>query len=212
MLDTDTLPLNLPSLPRGWGFQVSDSLPAKPLLRSYSYYLPHGDLIRPDAPDLGRVEIRDLSPDVARRNRVGPGEAHPLYAETPTHVDDRRLGSVVGRLQLWDIDDMPAHARRGDEAAVRVTLEVASVGRGPLGLLAPDEPPGRPRAVCCAVQIVRHNLFVVVQAAVEEGTLLPRQPGFGYEHVQPTVKLTDDAVDGGLDGVVRRNVHLICLA
>jgi len=127
-------------------------------------------------------------------------------------VDDRRLGSVVGRLQLWDIDDMPAHARRGDEAAVRVTLEVASVGRGPLGLLAPEVPPGRPRAVCCAVQIDRHNLFVVVQAAVEEGTLLPRQPGIGYEHVQPTVKLTDDAVDGGLDGVVRRNVHLICLA
>ena len=120
-----------------------------------------------------------------------------------TKVDDARLGRVVRRLQLRDVDDVAGHAGSGDEASVREALQLVAVEVGALLLLAAPVRGAGARAVEDAVQIGGHDLAVVVQRAIGHGALGPWDAGIGHEDVQPAVELLDDLVDhlGGMLGV-----------
>lgn len=65
----------------------------------------------------------------------------------PTQVDDPRLGRIVCRLQLRDIDDMTTHAGRRHEGSIGVVLQLLAMDVGALLLLAPPVSTGRTGAV-----------------------------------------------------------------
>lgn len=195
----------------------------------------HWDLVLPDRLRLRWHEVTDLSRHVTRADRVGASEAYPLdgegfacgvlvissqiiqttvvgVTEGRTKVNNTSLSSVVRSLQLRDVDNMSAHARRSDKASVREVLELLAVDGGALGLLAAPVLTSRARRVEGSIQISGDDLLVVGELAVERGTLRPWDAGVGDEDVETAVEVGDGLVDGLLDGLVGGDVYLVCLA
>lgn len=129
-----------------------------------------------------------------------------------TKVNNTSLSSIVRRLELRDIDNMSAHARRSNKASIRVVLELLAVDRGALGLLAAPVLTSRARRVEGSVQIGSDHLLVVGDLAVEHGALRPWDAGVGDEDVEAAAEVGDGLVDGLLDRLVGGDVYLVCLA
>lgn len=129
-----------------------------------------------------------------------------------TKVDNTSLGSVVRSLELRDVHNVPAHARRSDKASVSEVLELLAVGGGALGLLAAPVPTSRAGGVEGSVQIGGDDLLVVGELAVERGALRPWDAGVGDEDVETSAEVIDALVHGCLDGLVGGDVDLVCLA
>jgi len=70
---------------------------------------------------------------------------------------DGGLGSVVRGLEIWKINDVAAHRRRGNEAAVCEALKLAAVERGTLSLLPPPVQTGHAGAVKDPVNVRGHD-------------------------------------------------------
>ncbi len=129
-----------------------------------------------------------------------------------TKVDDTSLGGIVRSLQLRDVDNMPAHRRRRDEAAVGEVLELVAIGIGALELLAAPDLAGRASAEEGAVKVGGDDLVVVGDLAADGGALGPGDAGVGNEDVEAAVELLDDFVDDLLDVGFVGDVDLVGLA
>lgn len=170
----------------------------------------HGNLLSPNCFRLGRDELRDLSRHVARRNSVRSRKLDPLDSERSSQVDDACFGRVVGALQLWDIGNVPAHGRRGDEAAVRVILE--RLARKRLAARSVLAPPNFARgfgAVKDAVEIRGDDFVVVGRLAVDHPSLSPRNAGVGDEDVKSAIELFRNVVDAVPDVFLVCHVNLV---
>lgn len=129
-----------------------------------------------------------------------------------THVDDTSLGTVVGSLQLRDVDNMSAHAGGSHEATIGEALELLAVHIGTLLLLAPPVRSSGPGTVESAVEVGGHNLVVVGDFTIEHGTLRPWDTSVGNENVETTIELLGNLVDRFLDTIGICDVYLVGLA
>lgn len=116
------------------------------------------------------------------------------------------LCGIVRGLQLRDIDDVAAHGRRGDEAAIRKARDIA------LLLLPPEDVTGSAGAEEGPVEVGGNDLAIVLDLAVEGGALRPRHARVGDEDIEPVVELGDDLVHVLLDVGLIEHVDLVCLA
>jgi hypothetical protein len=91
------------------------------------------------------------------------------------------LRCIVSCLQLRDVDNMPAHAGRGDEAAVSKARKLV------LLLFTPDLA-GCARAVENPIDIRLHHFLVVRNLAIDHRALRPRNAGIGDENIEPIVE------------------------
>jgi hypothetical protein len=76
-------------------------------------------------------------------------------------MDNARLGSVVGSLQLREVDNMPAHGSGSDEAAVCKVLELVSVEIHALLLLLAPIVSCIFGTVVCAIEINVNDVGIV---------------------------------------------------
>lgn len=127
-------------------------------------------------------------------------------------MDDAGLGCVVSGLQLWDVDNVTAHASSGDERAIGVVLQLLAVQSGSLLLLPSPVRGGGLGAVEGTVQVGHDDVLVVVDLAIDHGTLGPWNTRVGDEDIETAVELLDDVVDGLFNWSVFLDVHLVCLA
>ncbi len=165
----------------------------------------HGNLVLPDILGLLRDKVADLRGHVARRNAVSPRKLHPLDRQALAQVNHTRLGRIIRRLQLRDIDDMARHGRRSDERPALEAVEPV------LPLLAPHRTAGS-GAVEGAVEIGADDLLVVVDLTVDHGALGPGDAGVGDEDVETVVEFGDLGFDGFLDFLRVLDVDLVGLA
>lgn len=111
------------------------------------------------------------------------------------------LGRIISRLQLGNIDDVPRHGRGGDKAAAAVALELVAREVDARLPLPPPYPATRARAVEDAVEVVGHDLAVVLELPVDGGALGPGDARVGHEDVEAVVELLDLGGDGRLDSL-----------
>lgn len=110
-------------------------------------------------------------------------------------MDDTSFGCVIRRLQLGDVDNVSAHTRSSNEAAVGETLKFFAVQVRTLLLLTPPVGTSSPRTVESAIEIGCHNLTVVSDLSVEHGALLPWNPGIGDENIETAIEFFDNLGD-----------------
>lgn len=106
---------------------------------------------------------------------------------------------------------MPAHRRRGNEAAVGEVLQLVAKQIGTFLLLTT---PVSRRSACrvpSAVEIRLHHVEVVVNRTVDAGTLGPRNASIGNEDVQATVEIPDSLINDFLRSLGILQIDLICL-
>jgi hypothetical protein len=149
----------------------------------------HWDLILPYIFGLLRHEVADLRRHIAWGHGVGSRKLYPLDRQTLAEVDHACLGCVIGGLQLRDVDDVARHRCGGDEGAGAEAFDSL------LLLLAPDGSTAT-GAVESAVEVGVDDLFVVVELAVDHGTLGPGDAGVGNEDVEAVVEFGDLCFDG----------------
>lgn len=116
-----------------------------------------------------------------------------------THMAHTSLSRVISRLQLRDINNMARHGRGSDEAATTIPLELPACSILARLPLPPPYPATRARAVEDAVEVVGHDLAVVLELPVRGGALRPGDTRVGYEDIEPVVEFLDLGVDGLLD-------------
>lgn len=122
------------------------------------------------------------------------------------------LGSVVGGLHLGEVDNVSAHGRGSDEAAIGEVGELVAIDVGALLLLSSPVGSGRAGAVEDAIQVDLDDFVVVVDGGVHHGTLNPRDTRVGNHDIQTAVELLDDLVDGVLDSLGISDIELVGLA
>lgn len=127
-------------------------------------------------------------------------------------MNNAGLGCVVCSLHLWDIDNMSTHTCRSDETTICVILELLSVKSRSLFLLASPVVTCGTGAVESAVEIRGDDFAVVVDLAIEHGTLRPRDTSIGNEDVETAVEFLDNGINCFDDCFVRRCIYLVCLA
>lgn len=165
------------------------------------------------------VAIYPGETELARANRTHstardlPGKSALQYwcVQVLTKVDNARLGRIVSSLHLREIDDMPAHRRRRDEAAVVEVGQFVAVQIGALVLLSPPMRSSSLGAVECPIKVASHNARVVIQRPVHHGSLGPGNARVGDEDIQAPVHLAHDGIDDNLDGVGVGDVDLVSL-
>lgn len=176
-------------------------------LQFLSHTLPtHGNLIQPDILGLLGSKVTDLSGHIARRHGIDPGKLHPLDRQALAQMDHPRLGGIICRLQLGDVDDVSGHGGSGDEGAALEVFDLVL-----LFLLAPDGTAGA-SAVESAVQISIDYLMVVLELTVDHGALCPGDARVGYEDVETAVELGELGSDSFVDGLGVVHINLEGLA
>jgi hypothetical protein len=71
---------------------------------------------------------------------------------------------------------------------------------------------GGTSTVECAIQIGGYYLAVVVDFAIEGGTLSPGNAGVSDEDVEAAIEFLDNLIDGLLYWLPAGNIDLVCLA
>lgn len=127
-------------------------------------------------------------------------------------MHDGSLGSVISSLELWEVDDMPAHGGSSDEAAVGEVLQLLAVDIGSITLLPSPDGSTRAGAVEGTVDVGGHDLAVVVDGALDDGALGPGNSRVGDEDIEAAIELLDDLLNGGLDFLRVLDVDLVCSA
>jgi hypothetical protein len=127
-------------------------------------------------------------------------------------VDNASLSGVIGSLQLWDVDDMTGHGRRSYESALCKAFQLLAVNGCAFLLLAAPMLTGSASAVECTVEICGYYFAVVVDLAIEGGTLGPWDSRIGDEDVEAAIELIDDLIYDFFYGLPAGNVDLVCLA
>lgn len=125
-------------------------------------------------------------------------------------MNDSSLRSVVGSLQLRDIDNVAAHARRGNETAI-LEIDLVAIDIGAFHSLSPPVKACRACTVECAVQIGVHDIMVVFDPPIKHRTLCPRDACIGNENVEAAI-FVDDLVDCRLDMLLISDVDLVGFA
>ncbi len=127
-------------------------------------------------------------------------------------MDDASLGCIVRCLQLWDVDNVSAHASRSNEAAVGVILKLLAMHACSLHLLAPPVQTGSPGTVEGAVEIGGDDLAVMIDLSVKHRPLCPRDTGIGDEDVEAAIEFFDNLVNRFLDVLGIGDIDLVCPA
>jgi len=127
-------------------------------------------------------------------------------------MDNTSLRSIIRSLELRNIHNMSAHARRRHKTAIGIPLQRPSVERRALGLLAPPVLSSSAGAVEGSVQVSAHHLRVVDEIAIDHGALRPGDAAVGDEDVEAAVEFGDDVIDGYYDGICGGGVYLVGFA
>lgn len=127
-------------------------------------------------------------------------------------MDDTSLGGVVCTLQLRDIDNVSTHTSGSNKATIAVVLQLLAGHGSHFLLLTSPMCTGSTGTVKGAVEIGCDNLAVMVNLAVEHGTLCPWDTGVGDEDVEAATEFLDDLIDHLLNMLGVRHVDLIGLA
>jgi len=172
---------------------------------------PHGDLVFPGISNLLRDEIGDLRRHVSWRDRIDTCKLDPLNRDASTEVDDGSLRSIIRRLQLRDIDNMPTHAGSGDETPAP-ELNLIAIDVRLLLPLAPEVRASSMSRVIRSIHVYLHNLLIMVDLPVEHGALGPGDARVGNEDVEAAIEFLDDRIDGFLDVLSVDDIYLVCLA
>ena len=154
----------------------------------------------------------DLCLDVTRRYGVAASETGPLDSQTLAEVDDGGLAAIVHSLQLGNVDNAAAHRRSGDKTTSGEVLERLAVNGCLLLLLATEVCASRLGTPHHAVDVDSHDLASRLNAAIDEGTILPCNTRVGDKYVQSTVELLDNIIDGFVNGLGGDDVDLVRLA
>lgn len=126
-------------------------------------------------------------------------------------MNNGRFGRVVGSLHLREIDNMSAHGRSRDEAAVGEVGQLVAVQISTLVLLSPPVRSSCLGAVERAVKVAPDDTRIVIQRPVDHRPLSPGNASVGDEDIQTTVHLAHDGIDDDLDGVGVGDVDLVSL-
>ena len=91
--------------------------------------------------------------------------------------------AVIGRLQLWDIDNMATHTGSRDETPISVLFKWPAIDVRPLFLLPSPDSTGRSRTIEGTIKISRYNLAIMVDIAIKHRALRPWNSSVGDEDV-----------------------------
>ena len=120
------------------------------------------------------------------------------------------LGSIIRRLQLRYINDMPAHASSSNKTPIAKILQLLPVHICTLPLLPS---PVHPRGFCAVehtVQVRSHNITVMPYLAVQESALGPGDTGIRHQNIQAAVEVINAAVDELLHGFLATDIGDVC--
>lgn len=123
-------------------------------------------------------------------------------------MNDTSLRSIIRSLHLGNIDNVSTHTRRRHKCPVAVVLQLLTMDGKALLLLPSPMEARSPRAIERAVQIRCHYLSVVLEIAVQSGSLCPGDSGVGDEDVETPIEFLHNLVHGGFDFAV---VGYVCL-
>ena len=98
-------------------------------------------------------------------------------------MDYSSFCAVIGRLQLWNIDDVATHTRSRDKASISVLFKCPAIDVRPLFLLPSPDSTGRSRTIEGAVKISRYDLAIMVDIAIKHRALRPWNTSVGDEDV-----------------------------
>ena len=129
-----------------------------------------------------------------------------------TKMDNPSLSRIVRCLQLRNIHNRATHTRRPDETAVPEVLNLLAATINTLELLPAPDPARSPGAEEGAVEVSSDDFAVVVDFAVDGGSLRPGHARVGDEDVEPAVEFGDDLVDDCVDVGLVGDVELVGFA
>lgn len=116
----------------------------------------------------------------SRRHAIHPRKIHPLHRQHLGQLHHGRLGGIVRRLPLGDVDERRAHRRRDDEVAPPLLLE------------DPARRLRRPHdAVVVDAVVVRPRLLGVLEAGY-----VGAHARVGHHNVQAPAKVGGDGPEG----------------
>lgn len=127
-------------------------------------------------------------------------------------MNDSSLGRVICGLQLRNVHNRAAHARRSDEASIAEILNLLPAAIDALEFLAAPDPASGTGAEEGAVEVGGDDFAVVLDLAVDGWTLGPRHARVGDEDVQTGVEVGNDLVDDGVDFGLVGDVELVGFA
>ena len=127
-------------------------------------------------------------------------------------MDNASFGGIVCGLQLWNIDDVPAHTSGRNKGSVCVVLQLLTVQVGPFFLLASPVCCSGPSTIEGAIKVSSNNLAVVINFSIEHSSLSPRDASVGNKDIEASVELLDNFVDRLLDVLCISDIDLVCLA
>jgi hypothetical protein len=126
-------------------------------------------------------------------------------------VTDTGLGGIVRSLELGNVDDVTAHGGSGDKAPIGEVLEFVAEQVGALLLLSSPVGSSSTSAVPGGIKIGLDNVQVVLDGAINRGTLSPWNTCIGNEDIQAAIKVLNSLIDGSFGFLLIAQVALICL-
>ena len=110
-------------------------------------------------------------------------------------MDYTSLCCVVRRLELGNVDNVSAHARRSNEAAVAEVFQPSTVDVGSLLLLPSPVDTGSSSAIEGPVQVSCDYSSIMIDRAVQGRSLGPWNSCIGDKDIETTIEIVDDVVD-----------------
>ena len=129
-----------------------------------------------------------------------------------TEMNNPGLGSIIRSLQLWNIHNRAAHARRPDEASIFEILNLLPAAINALELLSAPDPAGGTSTEKGTVEIGSDDFTIMFDLAVDGWSLGPGNARIGNEDVQAGVEFGYDLVDDGVDIGLIGDVELVSFA
>lgn len=132
-------------------------------------------------------------------------------ADMRTEVDNTGLGGIVRSLQLGNVDNVAAHGGSGNKAAVGEVLQLVAKQVSALVFLTAPVSSSSTGTVPSGVKIGLHDVQVVLDRAIDTGTLGPWDTGIGDENIEAAAKVFDSLVNSLLGLLVVAEVSLVGL-
>jgi hypothetical protein len=127
-------------------------------------------------------------------------------------VNNTGLGGVIRSLQLGNVDNMTAHGCSSDKAAVGEVFQLIAEQVSALVFLAAPVSGGGTGTVPGSVKVGLHNVQVVLDGAIDTGTLGPWNTGVGNKDIEAAAKVIYSLVNGILGLLVVAEVGLVSLS
>lgn len=124
---------------------------------------------------------------------------------------DTRLGRIIRSLELRNVDNVTAHRGSSDKTSISEILKLVAKQVGALFLLSSPMRGSSTSAVPGGIKVGLNNIQVVLNGAINGGTLGPWNASVGDENIQAAIEVLDGLIDDRLGFLLVAQVTLVCL-